>query len=101
MLCIGVDRRGNLELILPRAKLFQERVDSLQQWLISVEQDLAELRNAEREMLHLPEGTEEAKVGHHLCIRFFCMQTYTLCHILHVYIPVEAGGRRNHLTQNG
>ncbi|CDQ64773.1 unnamed protein product [Oncorhynchus mykiss] len=61
LLVDAVNRRGNLELILPRAKLFQERVDSLQQWLISVEQDLAKLRNAEREMLHLPEGTEEAK----------------------------------------
>lgn len=58
-----VDRRASLELILPRAQLFQEGVDSLQQWLISVEQTLAELRNAERVMLHLSEATDRAKVG--------------------------------------
>ncbi|XP_047454040.1 microtubule-actin cross-linking factor 1 isoform X2 [Mugil cephalus] len=54
-------RRTSLELVLPMAKLFQEGVDSLQQWLISVEQTLAELRNAERVMLHLPEATDRAK----------------------------------------
>ncbi|GLD69834.1 microtubule-actin cross-linking factor 1, isoforms 1/2/3/5-like isoform X1 [Lates japonicus] len=54
-------RRASLELILPRAQLFQEGVDSLQQWLISVEQTLAELRNAERVMLHLSEATDRAK----------------------------------------
>ncbi|XP_059195507.1 microtubule-actin cross-linking factor 1, isoforms 6/7 isoform X2 [Centropristis striata] len=54
-------RRASLELILPRAQLFQEGVDSLQQWLISVEQTLAELRNAERVMLHLTEATDRAK----------------------------------------
>lgn len=58
-----VNRRTSLELILPRAQLFQERVDNLQQWLISVEQALAELRNAERVMLHLSEATVRAKVG--------------------------------------
>ncbi len=57
-----LDRRASLELILPRAQVFQEGVDSLQQWLISVEQTLAELRNAERVMLHLSEATEKAKV---------------------------------------
>lgn len=55
-------RRAALELILPRAQLFQEGVDSLQQWFMSVEQTLAELRNAERVMLHLPEATDRAKV---------------------------------------
>ncbi|XP_023266298.1 microtubule-actin cross-linking factor 1-like [Seriola lalandi dorsalis] len=55
-------RRASLELILPRAQLFQEGVDSLQQWLISVEQTLAELRNAERVMLHLSDATDRAKV---------------------------------------
>ncbi|CAL1610620.1 unnamed protein product [Knipowitschia caucasica] len=54
-------RRASLELILPKAQLFQEGVDSLQQWLISVEQSLAELRNAERLMLHLTEATNRAK----------------------------------------
>ncbi|KAK2844201.1 hypothetical protein Q5P01_010860 [Channa striata] len=54
-------RRASLELILPRAKTFQEGVDSLQQWLISVEQTLAELRNAERAMLHLSEASDRAK----------------------------------------
>ncbi|KAF7666344.1 hypothetical protein LDENG_00111010 [Lucifuga dentata] len=54
-------RRARLELILPMAQLFQVGVDSLQQWLMSVEQDLAELRNAERVMLHLPEATDRAK----------------------------------------
>ncbi|XP_055084057.1 microtubule-actin cross-linking factor 1, isoforms 6/7 [Periophthalmus magnuspinnatus] len=54
-------RRANLELILPKAQLFQEGVDSLQQWFISVEQALAELRNAERLMLHLAEATNRAK----------------------------------------
>ena len=57
------NRRASLELILPRAQLFQEGVDSLQQWLMSVEQTLAELRNAERVMLHLSEATDRAKVG--------------------------------------
>ncbi|XP_068179682.1 microtubule-actin cross-linking factor 1, isoforms 6/7 [Antennarius striatus] len=54
-------RRARLELILPRAQVFQEGVDSLQQWLISVEQTLAELRNAERVMLHLSKATDRAK----------------------------------------
>lgn len=35
----------------------------MQQWLISVEQALAELRNAERVMLHISEATDRAKVG--------------------------------------
>lgn len=60
---VVVGRRASLELILPRAQVFQEGVDSLQQWLISVEQTLAELRNAERVMLHLSEATDRAKVG--------------------------------------
>nr|XP_046254861.1 microtubule-actin cross-linking factor 1 [Scatophagus argus]XP_046254862.1 microtubule-actin cross-linking factor 1 [Scatophagus argus] len=55
------ERRASLELILPRAQLFQEGVDSLQQWFISSEQTLAELRNAERVMLHLSEATDRAK----------------------------------------
>ena len=63
-----VGRRASLELILPRAQLFQEGVDGLQQWLISVEQTLAELRNAERVMLHLPEATDRAKVGNLPCM---------------------------------
>ncbi|XP_058251804.1 microtubule-actin cross-linking factor 1, isoforms 6/7 isoform X1 [Hemibagrus wyckioides] len=54
-------RRQSLELILPRAQIFQERIDSLHQWLISMEQDLAELRSAERAMLHLQEATDQAK----------------------------------------
>ncbi|XP_017164919.1 microtubule-actin cross-linking factor 1, isoforms 1/2/3/5 isoform X1 [Poecilia reticulata] len=54
-------RRECLELILPKAQQFQEEVDSLQQWFISVEQSLAELRNAERVMLHLSDATEKAK----------------------------------------
>ncbi|KAM6909709.1 microtubule-actin cross-linking factor 1, isoforms 6/7 [Xenentodon cancila] len=54
-------RRASLELILPRAQLFQDRVDNLQQWFISVEQMLAELRNAERVMLHLQDATDRAK----------------------------------------
>ncbi|KAM9488562.1 microtubule-actin cross-linking factor 1, isoforms 6/7 [Clarias gariepinus] len=54
-------RRQSLELILPQAQLFQERIDRLHQWLISVEQDLAELRSAERAMLHLQEATDQAK----------------------------------------
>ncbi|XP_061632171.1 microtubule-actin cross-linking factor 1, isoforms 6/7 isoform X2 [Phyllopteryx taeniolatus] len=54
-------RRDSLEGILPRAQIFQEGVDNLQQWLISVEQALAELRNAERVMLHLSEATDTAK----------------------------------------
>ncbi|XP_075952559.1 microtubule-actin cross-linking factor 1, isoforms 6/7 [Anarhichas minor] len=54
-------RRASLELILPRAQLFQEGVDGLQQWLMSVEQTLAQLRNAERVMLHLSEATDRAK----------------------------------------
>ncbi|KAG7262986.1 hypothetical protein CRUP_012985 [Coryphaenoides rupestris] len=55
-------RKSSLELILPRTRFFQEGVDRLQHWLMSVEQGLAELRNAERLMLHLPEATERAKV---------------------------------------
>lgn len=50
------------------AQLFQDGVDSLQQWFISTEQALAELRNAERVMLHLTEATEKAKVGNALCM---------------------------------
>lgn len=57
-----VNRRQSLELILPQAQLFQGRIDSLHQWLISMEQDLAELRSAERAMLHLQEATDQAKV---------------------------------------
>ncbi|XP_042627817.1 microtubule-actin cross-linking factor 1, isoforms 1/2/3/5 [Cyprinus carpio] len=55
-------RHKILEDILPRAQLFQERTDRLQQWLISVDQDLAELRSAERGMLHLQEAAGQAKV---------------------------------------
>uniref|UniRef100_A0AAY4EGE1 Uncharacterized protein n=1 Tax=Denticeps clupeoides TaxID=299321 RepID=A0AAY4EGE1_9TELE len=58
---VAEKRRASLELVLPRAQLFQRSMDSLQQWLISVEQDLAELRTAERGMLHLQEATEQAK----------------------------------------
>uniref|UniRef100_A0A1A8EXN2 Plectin b n=1 Tax=Nothobranchius korthausae TaxID=1143690 RepID=A0A1A8EXN2_9TELE len=54
-------RRVNLELILPKAQQFQDGVELLQQWLISVEQTLAELRNAERVMMHLSEATDKAK----------------------------------------
>ncbi|TTA40550.1 Microtubule-actin cross-linking factor 1, isoforms 1/2/3/5 [Bagarius yarrelli] len=54
-------RRQRLELILPQAQLFQERIDCLHQWLLSKEQDLAELRSAERAMLHLQEATDQAK----------------------------------------
>ncbi|XP_065102531.2 microtubule-actin cross-linking factor 1, isoforms 6/7 isoform X2 [Paramisgurnus dabryanus] len=50
-----------LEVILPSAQIFQERTDGLQQWLISVDQDLAELRSAERGMLHLQEAASQAK----------------------------------------
>lgn len=46
------------------AQLFQDGVDRMQQWFISTEQELAELRNAERVMLHLTEATERAKVRH-------------------------------------
>lgn len=60
--CVVLCRRASLELILPKAQLFQESTDRLQLWLISVEQDLAELRTAERGMLHLQEATEQAKV---------------------------------------
>ncbi|XP_053539137.1 microtubule-actin cross-linking factor 1, isoforms 6/7 [Ictalurus punctatus] len=61
-LLLGANRRRqSLELILPQAQLFQERIDSLHQWLISMEQDLAELRSAERAMLHLQEATDQAK----------------------------------------
>ncbi|XP_076827738.1 microtubule-actin cross-linking factor 1, isoforms 6/7 [Brachyhypopomus gauderio] len=61
-LLLGADRRReSLELVLPRAQLFQDSMESLQQWLISVEQDLAELRSAERAMLQLQEATDQAK----------------------------------------
>lgn len=56
------DRQRILEVILPRAQLFQETLDSLQQCLISVDQDLAELRAAERGTPYLQEATEQAKV---------------------------------------
>ncbi|XP_047216436.1 microtubule-actin cross-linking factor 1 isoform X1 [Girardinichthys multiradiatus] len=55
-------RRECLELILPKAQQFQEGVNSLQQDFISVEQRLAELRNAERVMPHLSDATAKAKV---------------------------------------
>ncbi|XP_051574276.1 microtubule-actin cross-linking factor 1, isoforms 6/7 [Myxocyprinus asiaticus] len=54
-------RHTILEVILPVAQLFQERTDSLQQWLMSVDQDLAELRSTERGMIHLQEATRQAK----------------------------------------
>ncbi|XP_077577043.1 microtubule-actin cross-linking factor 1, isoforms 6/7 isoform X1 [Stigmatopora nigra] len=54
-------RRKNLEEVLPMAQLFHEGVENLQQWLISVEQAFAELRNAERVMLQLSEATGKAK----------------------------------------
>lgn len=57
-----------MELILPRGQLFQDGVDNLQQWLISVEQTLAELRNAERVMLHLQDATDRAKVRNLPCM---------------------------------
>lgn len=61
-LILNLGRRAHLELILPRAQQFQEEVDDFQQWLMSIEQKLAELRNAERVMLHLTDATERAKV---------------------------------------
>ncbi|XP_037533246.1 dystonin [Nematolebias whitei] len=54
-------RRAHLELILPRAQQLQDEADTFQQWLMSIEQTLAELRNAERVMLHLADATERAK----------------------------------------
>ncbi|XP_051920542.1 microtubule-actin cross-linking factor 1, isoforms 6/7 isoform X1 [Hippocampus zosterae] len=54
-------RSDSLERILPMAQLFQEGVDNLQHWLISVEQALTELRNAERVMLHPLEAIVRAK----------------------------------------
>ncbi|XP_078789373.1 microtubule-actin cross-linking factor 1, isoforms 6/7 isoform X2 [Oryzias latipes] len=54
-------RRTTLELLLPRAQVLQDGVDGLQQWLISAEQTLAGLRNAERVMLHLQDATDRAK----------------------------------------
>lgn len=79
-----VGRRARLELILPRAKLFQEGVDSLQQWLISVEQALAELRNAERVMLHLSDATDRAKVGSLPCVVELHVQ-YSKCALCYLY----------------
>ncbi|XP_037836259.1 plectin [Kryptolebias marmoratus] len=54
-------RKASVELILPRAQQFQDEVNNFQQWLISIEQTLAELRNAERVMLYLSDATERAK----------------------------------------
>lgn len=75
-----IKRRESLEVILPRTQLFQERMDSLHQWLISVEQDLAELRSAERAMLHLQEATEQAKVTrrqiHVICSIYILLSQY-------------------------
>lgn len=79
-----VGRRARLELILPRAQLFQEGVESLQQWLMTVEQDLAELRNAERVMLHLSEATERAKVWFVVIQRMIQLHVhskYVLCYL--------------------
>lgn len=56
-------RRQSLELILPRAELFQENMDSLQQWIISTEQDIAELRSENRPTLLLQEAIHQAKVS--------------------------------------
>lgn len=80
------NRRASLEVILPRAQVFQEEVDGLQQWFISVEQDLAELRNAERVMLHLSEAADRAKVGNmpdmdtfvHSVVRVLCTNCCSL-----------------------
>ena len=76
-------RRTALELILPRSQLFQEGVDSLQQWFMSVEQSLAELRSAERVMLQLPEATEKAKVLKLPCMNRKCAFYVKISH-LHV-----------------
>ncbi|XP_036395464.1 microtubule-actin cross-linking factor 1 [Megalops cyprinoides] len=56
-------RHRSLEEILPRAQRFQEVSDCLQQWLICVEQDLSELRGAERSMIHIQESTMRAKAA--------------------------------------
>ncbi|KAJ8411591.1 hypothetical protein AAFF_G00163990 [Aldrovandia affinis] len=56
-------RHRGLEDILPRAQHFQESTDSFQQWLICVEQDLSELRGAERNMIHIQESTAQAKAA--------------------------------------
>ncbi|XP_035274036.1 microtubule-actin cross-linking factor 1 [Anguilla anguilla] len=56
-------RHRALEKILPRAQCFQESTDSFQQWLICVEQDLLELRGAERSMVHIQEAAARAKAA--------------------------------------
>lgn len=81
-------RRANLELILPRAKLFEDGVGSLQQWLMSMEQALGELRNAERVMLHLSEATERAKVGLQCMVQLQEKQTWK---ILFIYVYILSG----------
>ncbi|KAI1885515.1 hypothetical protein AGOR_G00204550 [Albula goreensis] len=56
-------RYRSLEEILPRAQNLQESMDNFQQWLICVEQDLSELRGAERSMIHVQESAARAKAA--------------------------------------
>uniref|UniRef100_W5MQ75 Plectin n=1 Tax=Lepisosteus oculatus TaxID=7918 RepID=W5MQ75_LEPOC len=57
------DRDSRLVQILPKAQGFQESMDSFQQWLITVEQNLSELRTTEKGMSHIQESTVQAKVA--------------------------------------
>nr|XP_015213100.1 PREDICTED: plectin [Lepisosteus oculatus] len=57
------NRDSRLVQILPKAQGFQESMDSFQQWLITVEQNLSELRTTEKGMSHIQESTVQAKVA--------------------------------------
>ncbi|XP_066570676.1 plectin [Amia ocellicauda] len=57
------NRHTSLEQVLPRAHQFQESLDSFQQWLIAVEQNVTELRTAERVVSHIQEATTQAKTA--------------------------------------
>ncbi|RXM31483.1 hypothetical protein EOD39_6947 [Acipenser ruthenus] len=56
-------RHRSLELILPKAQAFQETTDSFQQWLFSMEQNLTELRTAEKHVSHIQEAAEHAQAA--------------------------------------
>ncbi|XP_041098612.1 microtubule-actin cross-linking factor 1, isoforms 1/2/3/5 [Polyodon spathula] len=56
-------RHRSLELILPKAQAFQETTDTFQQWLFSMEQNLTELRTAEKHVSHIQEAADHAQAA--------------------------------------
>ncbi|XP_039593504.1 microtubule-actin cross-linking factor 1 [Polypterus senegalus] len=61
LLLTATDRHNKLEQLLPKAQDFQETLDSFHQWLISMEQNLTDLRTDENHVSNTQDAIEQAK----------------------------------------